>query len=224
MAHLRELMDADIDAAWKFWHLLAGGSAFPSRILRQSLWSPGWGSGSESERVARLWRRHRARARKTGDDDCGADAILKEIHRIYSENSKLAVAKWRDDMRNRGLASRWVRSRSIVGVDLQHHVNWTDEDHFEQCLASVPLVPRATHLATAKELATRWNTGVDELDGDVPGVQLSRIADASCPVLSLLETFLMGWSVSTIFILKLFRILELARSGLVTLIAWSARP
>ena len=84
-------------------------------------------------------------------------------------------------MKNRGLAARWVKSRSIVGVDLQHHVNWTDEDHFEQCLASVPLVRRATHMATAKELATRWNTGVDELDGDLPGVQLSRIADASCP-------------------------------------------
>ena len=64
-------------------------------------------------------------------------------------------------------------------VDLQHHVNWADDDHFEQCLASVPLVPRATHLATAKELATRWNTGVDELDRDVPGVQLSRMVDAS---------------------------------------------
>ena len=136
----------------------------------------GWGSGSESERVARLWRRHRqARARKTGEDDCRADAILEEISRILSENSKLAIAKWRDDMKNRGLAARWVKSRSIVGVDLQHHVNWADEDHFEQCLASVPLVPRATHLATAKELATRWNTGVDELDRDLPGVQLSRI-------------------------------------------------
>ena len=130
--------------------------------------------------MARLWRGHRhARARKTGEDDCGADAILEEISRILSENSKLALAKWRDDMRNRGLASRWVKSRTIVGVDLQHHVNWTDEDDFEQCLASVPLVPCATHLETAKELATRWNTGVDELDGDVPGVQLSRIADAS---------------------------------------------
>ena len=58
-------------------------------------------------------------------------------------------------------------------------MNWADEDHFEQCLASVPLVPRATHLATAKELATRWNTGVDELDRDLPGVQLSRMVDAS---------------------------------------------
>ena len=58
-------------------------------------------------------------------------------------------------------------------------MNWTDEDHFEQCLASVPLVPRAIHLATAKELATRWNTGVDELDRDLLGVQLSRIVDAS---------------------------------------------
>ena len=48
------------------------------------------------------------------------------------------------------------------------------QDHFEQCRASVLLVPRATHLATAKELATRWNTGVDLL-----GVQLSRIVDAS---------------------------------------------
>ena len=37
----------------------------------------------------------------------------------------------------------------------------------------------ATHLATAKELATRWKTGVDELDRDLPGVQLSRIVDAS---------------------------------------------
>ena len=62
--------------------------------------------------------------------------------------------------------------RSIVGVDLQHHVNWAEEDHFEQCVASVPLVPRATHLATAKELATRWKTGVDELDRDLPGREL----------------------------------------------------
>ena len=46
-----------------------------------------WGSGSESERVARLWRRHRqARARKTGEDDSRADAILEEISRILSEN------------------------------------------------------------------------------------------------------------------------------------------
>ena len=58
-------------------------------------------------------------------------------------------------------------------------MKWAEEDHFEQCLASVPLVPRATHLATAEELATKWNTGVDELDRDLPGVQLSRIADAS---------------------------------------------
>ena len=82
-------------------------------------------------------------------------------------------------MKNRGLAGRWVKSRSIVGVDLQHHVNWADEDHFEQCLASVPLVPRATHWATTKGLATRWNTGVDELDRDLLGVQLSRIVNAS---------------------------------------------
>ena len=58
-------------------------------------------------------------------------------------------------------------------------MNWADEDHFEQCLAFVPLVPRATHLATAKELATRWNSGVDELDRDLLGVQLARIVDAS---------------------------------------------
>ena len=46
---------------------------------------PGWGSGSESERVARLWRRHRqARARKTGENDCRADAILEEISHILS--------------------------------------------------------------------------------------------------------------------------------------------
>ena len=55
VARLRELMDTDTDAAWKFWHSLAGGSVFPSRILRQCPWSSGWGSGSESERVARLW-------------------------------------------------------------------------------------------------------------------------------------------------------------------------
>ena len=180
MARLRELMVTDIDAAWKLWHLLAGGSAFPSRILRQCPSSAGWGSGCESERVARLWRGHRqAGARKTGDDDCREDAILEEISRILSENSKLAVAKWRDVLKIRGLAARWVKSRSITGVDLQHHVNSADEDHFEQCLASVPLVPRATHLATAKELATRWNAGVDELDRDLLGVQLSRIVDAS---------------------------------------------
>ena len=78
----------------------------------------------KSERVARLWRRHReAGARKTGEDDCRADVILEEISRILSENSKAAIAKWRDDMKNRGLAARWVKSRSIVGVDLQHHVN-----------------------------------------------------------------------------------------------------
>ena len=82
-------------------------------------------------------------------------------------------------MKNRGLAARWVKSRSLVGVDLRHHVNWADEGHFVQCLASVPLVPRVTHWATPKELATRWNTGVDELDMDLPCVQLSRIVDAS---------------------------------------------
>ena len=81
MAHLRELMDTDIDAAGKFWYLSAGGSAFPSRSLRQCPWSSGWGSGSESDRVARLWRGHRqARARKTGVDDCRADAILDFSH------------------------------------------------------------------------------------------------------------------------------------------------
>ena len=139
MAHLRERMETDIDAAWKLWHLLAGGSAFPSRILRQCPCSSGWGSGSESERVARLWRRHRqARARKTGEDDCRADAILEEISRILSEHYKAAIAKWRDDMKNRGLAARWVKSRSIVGVDLQHHVNWADEDHFEYRSCHVP--------------------------------------------------------------------------------------
>ena len=99
---------------------------------------------------------------RQGEDDCGADAILEEISRILSENSKAAIAMWKDDMKNRGLAARWVKSRSIVGVDLQHHVNLADEDHFEQCPASVPLVPRATHLAPAKELATRWNTGVGQ--------------------------------------------------------------
>ena len=30
-----------------------------------------------------------------------------------------------------------------------------------------------------EELPTRWNTGVGELDRDLPGVQLSRIVDAS---------------------------------------------
>ena len=109
----------------------------------------------------------------------GVMRYSKGISRILSENSKAAIAKWKDDMKNRGLAARWVKSRPIVGVELQHHVNWADEDHFEQCLASVPLVPRATHLETSKELATRWNAGVDELDRDLPGVPLSRIADAS---------------------------------------------
>ena len=50
------------------------------------------------------------------------------------------------------------------------------------------------------------------------GVHLSRIVDASfhsvnlvpCRLLSLSETSLLGWSVSTIFMLKRFRILELA--------------
>ena len=64
-------------------------------------------------------------------------------------------------------------------------MDWTDEDHLEQSLASAPLAPRATHLATAKELATRWNTGVDELDRDLLGVQLSRIVDASFHSLNL---------------------------------------
>ena len=59
MAHFREVMENDIGAAWKLWHLLAGSSAFPSRILRQCPWSSGWRSGSEGEFVARLWRRHR---------------------------------------------------------------------------------------------------------------------------------------------------------------------
>ena len=44
-------------------------------------------------------------ARQVGVDDCRADAILEEISRILSENSKLAIAKWRDDMKNRGLAA-----------------------------------------------------------------------------------------------------------------------
>ena len=97
----------------------------------------------------------------------------------FCENSKAAIAKWNEDMKNRGLVAGWVKSRSIFGVDLQRHVNWADEDHFEQCLVSAPLVPRATHLAAAKELATRWNTGVDDLDRDLLGVQMSRIVDAS---------------------------------------------
>ena len=116
-------------------------------------------------------------------------------------------------MTNRGLASRWVKSRSIVGVDLQHHVNWTDEDHLEQCLASVPLVPRATHLATAKELATRWNM---RWMGMCLVYNCRELRMHLVLLLSLLETFLMGWSVSTTFTLKLVRILELARGGLVT--------
>ena len=41
MAHLRQLMVSDIDAAWKLWNLSAGGSAFPSRILRECPWSSG---------------------------------------------------------------------------------------------------------------------------------------------------------------------------------------
>ena len=32
-------------------------------------------------------------------------------------------------------------------------------------------------ITLSKELATKWNTGVDELDRDLPGVQLSRIVD-----------------------------------------------
>ena len=136
--------------------------------------------------MASLWRRHRqAGARKTGEDDWRSDAILEEISRIFSENSKALVAKWKDDKKNRGLAARWVKSRSIVGVDLQHHVNWAGDDHFGQCLASMPLVPRATHLATAEGLATKWNTGVGELDRDLPGVQLSRIANTSFQTVNL---------------------------------------
>ena len=57
MARLRELMDTDTDAARKLWQ--AGGSAFPSRILRQCSWPSGWGSRSKSDRVARLRRGHR---------------------------------------------------------------------------------------------------------------------------------------------------------------------
>ena len=114
------------------------------------------------------WPDHARKARTSAE-------LMRSWRRFltFSENSKAAIAKWKGDMKKGGLAARWVKSRSIVGVDLQHHVNWADEDHFEQCIASVPLVPRATHLATAKELVTRWNTGVDELDRDLPGVQLS---------------------------------------------------
>ena len=107
MAHLRELMDTDVGAAWKFWHPLA----FPSRILRHCPWSSGWGSGSERERVTRLWRRHRqAKARMTGEDDCRADAMLEEISCILSENSKAAIVKWKDDLKNRGLDARGSRA------------------------------------------------------------------------------------------------------------------
>ena len=130
----------------------------------------------------------------------------------FQKISKAAIAKWRDDMKNRGPAARWVKSRSIVGVDPQHHVNWADEEHFEQCLASVPLVPRAARLATAKELATRWNTGVDELDRDLPGVQLSRIVDASFQSVNLV--LCRRFSCETFQDSK-----KLARGGLVTLIA-----
>ena len=155
MAHLRELMETDFDAAWKLWHLLAGESAFPSRICVNAR---GLMVGDRGPKAS-VWpdcgvcigRPERARQART----TRADAILEKTSRILSENSTAAIAKWRENMKSRGLAARWAKSRSIVGVDLQHHVNWADENHFEQCLASVPLVPRATHLATAKELATR---------------------------------------------------------------------
>ena len=49
---LRELLETDIDPAWKLWHLFDGVSAVSARNLRQSPWSSGWGSLSESERVA----------------------------------------------------------------------------------------------------------------------------------------------------------------------------
>ena len=57
-----------------------------------------------------------------------------------------AIAKWKDVMKDCGLAAHWVKSISIVGVDLQHNVNWADVNRFEQCLASGPLVPRALEL------------------------------------------------------------------------------
>ena len=53
---------------------------------------------------ASVWRRYwQARARQTGEDDCGADAILEEISRILSENSKAAIAKWKDNMKKPSL-------------------------------------------------------------------------------------------------------------------------
>ena len=174
-------------------------------------------------RVARLWRGHRqARARKTGEDDCRADAILEEISRILSDNSKAAIVKWKDDMKNRGLAARWVKSRPIVGVDLQHYVNRADKKHFEQCLASC----RVQFIWRLQRSLRR--DGIQELvSWDSLGVQLSRFADASFHSVNLVRCSAPvtvgdlppGLACVDDFHNESFRILELAGGGLVTSIA-----
>ena len=138
MAHLRELsLETLAPVGWGFCLPFTYPASVPMVFLvgdrgpKASVW-PDCGVGIGRPEHAR-------QARNTVE-------LMRSWRRFltsFLKNSKAAIAKWKDAMKDCGLAARWVKSRSIVGVDLQHNVNWAEENHFEQCLASGPLVPRA---------------------------------------------------------------------------------
>ena len=54
MAHLRELMETDIDAAWKLWHLLVWGLGFRKGACALTLAQASAGQSTQDRR-GRLW-------------------------------------------------------------------------------------------------------------------------------------------------------------------------
>jgi len=176
-----KLLDEDLDGAWQLWHSMAGGNPRPSTLSRSSPWAAGWSVGADDSEVARLWRRYRqAAARRTAHGDVRAQACLDDIAQLIQQNTSIRLENWRQDMKMRGPASRWVKRRCQPRVELQATVNWSPADEDvpdEDRLADIALDPAVQQAATAAELAVRWNVGILRYDRScAPMPQISKIA------------------------------------------------
>ena len=107
------LRSSNTDAAWRCWHLHAGGDPRPSTVACSSPWAGGWAVGAEEGRIATLWRRQRqAAAEYTAAGDARADRCLAQITMHVNQQSAMRLLHWREDMHTRGGASAWLTRRA----------------------------------------------------------------------------------------------------------------
>ena len=177
------LRSSNTDAAWRCWHLHAGGDPRPSTVACSSPWAGGWAVGAEEGRIATLWRRQRQSAAEyTAAGDARADRCLAQITMHVNQQSAMRLLHWREDMHTHGGASAWLKRRADDSCSLQHVLHWDGADKGADAASdrsASPLDTETMQCSTASELAGRWNAGLFRYRRDTARPpQLSKIAEA----------------------------------------------